>query len=116
MTPLKDRIYHLIRRAGPAGISGDDLFAIAYDGRLPRYQGGRAGPGETRQRSALKSNVYQLNKQIAANGHRIVGRGGTYRLIRIGLYDAEADAWGGVAEAYRVIRARVRQGGPGWAP
>jgi hypothetical protein len=116
MTPLKNRLFSLIRRAGPAGISGDDLFTIVYDGRLPRYQGGRAGRGERRQRSALNANIHQLNKQIAANGYRIVGRGGTYRLIRNGPYDAEADVWGGVAEAYNVIRVRMRLGGRGWAP
>jgi hypothetical protein len=82
MTPLKDRIFQLIRRAGVDGIEGDLLFAIVYDGRLPRYRGGHAGRDETRQRDSLKANICQLNKQIAADGLRIAGRGGTYRLIR----------------------------------
>ena len=31
-------------------------------------------------------------------------------------YDATADAWGSVAEAYRLIRGRMAGGGPGWEP
>jgi site-specific DNA-methyltransferase (adenine-specific) len=31
-------------------------------------------------------------------------------------YDAERDIWTGAEEAYRVIRERMRNGGPGWVP
>ncbi len=85
MSPLKERILNAVRRAGVDGIAGDDLFSIVYDGALPRYRGGHAGRGESRQRAALKSNVHQLNQQIAGTGYRIVGErcaGGRYRLVR----------------------------------
>ena len=85
MSPLKERILSLIRRSGAAGIDGDDLFAIAFDDQLPRYRGGHKGQGETRARSALKANVYQINQQIKSAGYRIVGsrcRGGHYWLRR----------------------------------
>lgn len=29
-------------------------------------------------------------------------------------YNAEADVWNGVREAYRLIRDRVARGAPGW--
>lgn len=81
LTPLKQRIYDVVRRAAWHGISGDRLFAIVFDGRLPRYQGGRSGRGETRQRSTLKSNIWQINQQL--RGQRIIGSkcsGGWYWL------------------------------------
>jgi hypothetical protein len=31
-------------------------------------------------------------------------------------FDPEADVWRGVTEAYCLIRARRRAGGPGWTP
>jgi hypothetical protein len=82
MTPLKARIFGLLRRAGSDGIAGDDLFAIVYDGQLPRYHGGHKDYSESSARSALKANIWQLNKLIVADGYRIDGRGGCYRLQR----------------------------------
>src|SRR6516162_7569645 len=73
VTPLKLRIFELVRRAGPGGIGGDDLFAIVYDGQLPRYRGGHDGRGGTRQRNTLKSNIYQINRQLV--DYRIVCSG-----------------------------------------
>jgi hypothetical protein len=35
---------------------------------------------------------------------------------KVDVYDAEQDIWAGVSEAYRVIRARQRDGGRGWSP
>jgi hypothetical protein len=84
MTPLKQRILMLIRRAGPGGISGDDLFAIVYDGQLPRYHGGHKDYART-ARTALKVHIYQLNKLIAQDGYLIRGshcQGGWYQLQR----------------------------------
>jgi hypothetical protein len=86
MTPLKNRLLSLVRRAGPDGISGDDLFRVAYDGQVQRYRGGRAGRDETRQRATLKANIHQLNKLIAAEGLHIRGErcpGGHYRLVKM---------------------------------
>jgi hypothetical protein len=81
MTPLKARIFSLIRRAGPDGIDGHDLFALTYaGGYCPRGNGIR----ERRARSALKAHIGQLNKQLARErGWRIATsrcRGGWYRL------------------------------------
>jgi hypothetical protein len=81
--PLKERVLNFIRRPGPDGIAGDELFAIAYDDQLPRYCGGHKGRGETCARSARKANIHQLNKLLGPTGYRIVGsgcRGGHYRL------------------------------------
>jgi hypothetical protein len=80
LTPLQERLFDLIRRAGIDGISGADLFAILYDGRLPRYQGGHAGRGETRQPSTIKANVWLLNRALAGSGHSIRRRDRAYRL------------------------------------
>jgi hypothetical protein len=83
MTPLKKRIYEIVRRAGRDGIAGDVLFDLVYDGRIQRYRGGHHGRGETQQRTTLKANVCQLNKQL--DGYRIVGKrcaGGHYRLVQ----------------------------------
>ena len=89
MTPLKLRIFELVRRAGPSGIGGDDLFAIVYDGQLPRYRGGHDGRGGTRQRNTLKSNIYQINRQLV--DYRIVcsgrDRAARYYLRRLSEWD-----------------------------
>jgi hypothetical protein len=82
LSPLKRRIFEILRRAGPDGIAGDALFDLVYDGRLQRYRGGHHGRDETQQRSALKANIHQLNQQL--DGDRIVGErcaGGRYRLV-----------------------------------
>jgi hypothetical protein len=70
LTPLKARIFDLIEQAGPAGIDGDDLFAIAFAGR-------------NAARSTLKEHVWQINNVIEDIGYRIVGRGGVYRLTEL---------------------------------
>lgn len=85
LSPLKARIFDLVRRAGVGGISGDALFAVIYDGQLPRYRGGHAGRGEGRQRTTLKANIAQINVALADAGWRIRGSrcaGGWYWLER----------------------------------
>jgi site-specific DNA-methyltransferase (adenine-specific) len=72
-----------VRRAGLDGISGDDLFALVYDGQLPRYRGGRTGRNETRDRRALKAQIWRINQLLKREGLRIRGSqcaGGQYRL------------------------------------
>jgi len=88
MTPLKQRIFNLLKRAGPDGMDANELFWIVYgdyDGFPQRYQGARmAARGKKRQRAALKANIWQLNRQLV--GRRIVGerwQGGWYRLLTI---------------------------------
>jgi hypothetical protein len=81
MTPLKQRIFAVVKRAGRDGLSGDDLFAIVYDGQLSRYVGSRHN--QMRQRTALKANIAELNKLLADKGLRICGErcpGGWYYL------------------------------------
>jgi hypothetical protein len=83
MTPLKERIFEIVRRAGPDGIASDELFGLVYDGQLQRYRGAHHGRDETQQRSKLKANINQLNQFIKAAGYRIVGEryaGGHCRL------------------------------------
>ena len=85
LPPLKARILDLIQCAGTSGISGDDLWRIAYDGRLPRYRGGRNGRNETRQRPTLKANIWQINQVLADVGWHIRAErcaGGWYYLER----------------------------------
>ena len=75
LTPLKARIFDLIRRAGPDGIPGDDLFASAFVDRPKRVT-----------RSCLKSHTQQINDYIMDSGYKIIpdrGRGGSYRLMKI---------------------------------
>jgi hypothetical protein len=84
LTPLQERIFNAVTRAGVAGICGNELFALAYDGQLPRYRGGHHGKDESQQRTTLKANIWHINKRIKARGLRIVGSpcaGGWYRLI-----------------------------------
>jgi hypothetical protein len=67
LPPLKARLYDLIARAGPDGITSDDLFFALYDG--------------TRMRTVVKVHVNQINHAMAGTGVRISGAGGRYRLI-----------------------------------
>jgi hypothetical protein len=32
------------------------------------------------------------------------------------IYDSTSDVWGGVREAFALIRERMRNGGQGWSP
>jgi hypothetical protein len=82
VTPLMERLLHVVHLAGPCGISGDELFAIIYDGQTPRYQGGNK---QHRARNALKALVWSLNQELEREGLRIVGErciGGWYRLVK----------------------------------
>lgn len=84
MTPLHQRIVTLLIVAGPGGMSGDDIFKIVYDGRLPRYRGSRHNVD--RNRWALKANVWRINKELQPKGYRINGthaRGGWYRYEKL---------------------------------
>ena len=84
LTPLPERSFNAVGRAGVAGIFGDELFALVYDGQLPRFQGSHHGRGGGQQRTTPKANIWHLNKRIKARGLRIVGSpcaGGWYRLI-----------------------------------
>ena len=65
---VKSRIAAAIRRAGPDGIAGDDLFAIIYGSSLPPLP----------QRTVLKAHVWQL--RAIGTPIRSYGRaGGGYR-------------------------------------
>ena len=80
MTHLQQRLFDLVRRAGPNGLAGDDLMTLLYMVRLPPYAGGNK---QKRSRLALKSVVWTVNKKIRARGLRIHGshcHGGWYWL------------------------------------
>jgi DNA-binding response OmpR family regulator len=80
LTPLKARIFDAIKRAGPDGISADDLFALVYSARERRAS-----------RRTLKAHVWQINDQLADAGqYRIVGvrgNGRSFALVVGGLAD-----------------------------
>jgi len=69
LSPLKARLFDVIERAGPDGITGDDLFAIVFSERHAR-------------RKTMVVHVVQINRLIARTGYRIDGRGGAFRLRR----------------------------------
>jgi len=69
MTELHQRIIRLVKRAGADGISGDELFRLAYEHReLMRYVGSRHNMEPKRR--ALKSLIWQINRDY---GLRIRG-------------------------------------------
>ena len=72
LSPLKVRIFDIIRRAGIDGIAADDLVGLAYDGR------------DKPSRNGLKSHIWQINDVISDTGFRIAGHG-TYRLVKAGV-------------------------------
>jgi hypothetical protein len=68
---LKQRIYDVIRRSGPSGISHDDLFGIIYQHhqKLP-------------SRKTIKAHVWQLRRLgFNIHGERGGQHDGVYRLI-----------------------------------
>jgi len=85
LTPLKARLFDAVSRAGPDGISGDDLFTIVFSER-------RAS-----RMSGLKSHVWQINTAIALAGWRIDGRGGFFRLRRMGREQKHGEIFLGMA-------------------
>src|SRR5262245_42446218 len=68
MTPLKARLFDLIKRGGIDGISSEDLYSLLY-------------PDGGASRETLKAHVWQINEMIADEGYRIDGRGSSYRLV-----------------------------------
>ncbi len=69
LTPLKARIFDIITRAGPDGISASDLFDIVCT--------------EGQSRETLKSHVWQINDLIEDEGYRIKGRDSYYALTKV---------------------------------
>jgi hypothetical protein len=67
LTPLKARLVDAIRRAGPDGVSGDDLIDAL---NLPF------------KRKTLAAHCWQINEALEETPFRIRGRGG-YRLVRL---------------------------------
>lgn len=60
LTPLKARIFDIVRRSGQGGIERDDLYRMIY----PDAEAGRA---------TLKSHIWQINDLLADEGYRITG-------------------------------------------
>jgi hypothetical protein len=63
LTPLKARIFDLIKRGGRDGIDRRDLFDIAFD-----------NPDRKRSYRTLKAHIHQINELIEDEGFRITGR------------------------------------------
>ena len=70
LTPLKARLFDLVKGGGINGIHSDDLYSRLYP------EGGGS-------RHTLKSHVRQINELIADEGYRIEGKGSFYRLVDI---------------------------------
>lgn len=116
MSELKARIFDLVLQSGQAGIESDTLFELAY--------ANGASHQETRSKRALSSHIVQINELIEDAGYRIIARRdggqrypGRYYMKNLAYrYDPIDDINKSVAEAFRVIKARERAGGPGWRP
>lgn len=67
--PLAIRIYDAVHRAGANGIDCDDLFSLAYAGRVAT-------------RRALKAYVSRINEKISEAPVRIKCSNGSYRLVK----------------------------------
>ncbi len=77
--PLRARIFDAIKRAGPGGIEGDDLFDLILAERGV-------------QRSALKAHVWAINDLISDSGWRIAsarGTGARFWLARVNANASE---------------------------
>lgn len=77
LTPLKQRIYDLVKVAGAEGITAADIVRRAYEGR-----------GRFPDRKTVKSHVSQINdwlattnEKICSDGYRTGGRTPRYRLV-----------------------------------
>jgi len=67
MSPLKAHLVDVVLRAGPDGISSDDLHRIVFGDRRV-------------VRKTLYAHVWQINDAMMDTGYRITGRGGFFRL------------------------------------
>jgi hypothetical protein len=67
LTPLKARIFDVIRRAGVDGISAVDINAIVFDRRASL--------------DTVKAHVWQINELLDETGIAIRGGGGSFRIV-----------------------------------
>ena len=67
LSPLKARIFDIILRAGPDGISAADLHDVVFDN------------GQSRE--TLRAHIWQISDAIADAGYRIRGRDSYYALV-----------------------------------
>jgi hypothetical protein len=78
MFPQTAHIFDIIKRAGPQGISGEDLFEIAYAGARRKHPAYSTVKGHiTHARSALEDTDYRIVCERAKHGP------GTYRLVKV---------------------------------
>ena len=71
---LKSRIIDLVTKAGPTGIPAQDLFDIAFKGRVGNF-GGALSP------LTLKVHISQINEMLLGTDWRIRSRNNAYVLI-----------------------------------
>ena len=72
LSPLKTRMFDIVTRAGPDGISSRDLFDMVYT-------------SGDQSRDTLKAHIWQINDAISDEGYRIAGQDGYYRLEKVKL-------------------------------
>ncbi len=73
-SPLQGKIFKIISRRSPAGISQEDLADVVYADR-------RDG-GPINARVTIRTTIYQINRKLIPHRLRITGRGG-YRLTGV---------------------------------
>ena len=70
LSPLKSRIFDIVRRAGPDGVAIEIINALCFDGRSTAKN--------------VKTHVSQINDALAGSNLRLYGGNprGFYRIVR----------------------------------
>jgi hypothetical protein len=109
MTPMQALVLSEVERAGAHGITLERLEWILESYRNIR----RLDPPENPQ-LVVRVTINQINRaQLAAGKPRICDARAGDRRYRL-EYNANDDVTRSVAEGFRVIRARMANGGKGW--
>jgi len=102
LTRMQCEIFDMIERTGGVGVQPARLAAAIYPG---------VSNDVALQR--VRVTVSHINDRLEETDVRIRFGGwqAPYRVVRIKPYDATADAWESVNDAYRHVRQRVANGG-----
>jgi hypothetical protein len=71
LSPLKTRIFDLVRGAGELGIASEEISQIIYDGQATR--------------ACVRNHIHQINDALAGTDFEIRGDGalrGRFRLLK----------------------------------
>lgn len=66
LSPLRTRLFEIVRRAGPEGIGTDDLMDMVY------AQHPDGGPDSGRV--CLRTHIFHINQQLRQKGYEIKAR------------------------------------------